>query len=44
MLSQLAMAILDFRKRVGEVSKVAFEREWLITELKQELDEVACPA
>jgi hypothetical protein len=29
---------------VGEVSKAASEREWLITELKQELDEVACLA
>jgi GAF domain-containing protein len=37
MLGQLTMAILDFRKKVGEVSKVAFEREWLITELKQAL-------
>jgi GAF domain-containing protein len=37
MLSQLAMAILDFRKKIGEASKVAFEREWLITELKQAL-------
>ena len=44
MISQLAMAILDFRKKVGEVSKVASEREWLITELKQELDKAACPA
>jgi hypothetical protein len=44
MLGQLAMAILDFRKKVGEVSKVAFEREWLITELKQALAKASCPA
>jgi GAF domain-containing protein len=37
MLSQLAMAILDFRKKLGEVSKMAAEREWLIAELKQAL-------
>ncbi len=37
MLGQLAMAILDFRKKLGEVSKVAAEREWLITELRQAL-------
>ena len=39
MLGQLAMAILDFRKKLGEVSKVATEREWLIGELKQALAE-----
>ena len=44
MLGQLAMAILDFRKKLGEVSKVAFEREWLITELKQALAKAPCPA
>jgi len=44
MLGQLTMAILDFRKKVGEVSKVAFEREWLITELKQALAKASCPA
>jgi GAF domain-containing protein len=44
MISQLAMAILDFRKKVGEVSKVASEREWLITELKQALAKASCPA
>ena len=44
MIGQLAMAILDFRKKVGEVSKVAFEREWLITELKQALAKASCPA
>jgi GAF domain-containing protein len=37
MLGQLAMAIMDFRKKLGEVSKVAAEREWLIAELKQAL-------
>ena len=43
MLSQLAMAILDFRKKLGEVSKVASEREWLITELKQALAKAERP-
>ena len=44
MIGQLAMVILDFRKKVGEVSKVASEREWLITELKQALAKASGPA
>jgi hypothetical protein len=43
MLGQLAMVILDFRKKLGEVSKVASEREWLITELKQALAKAERP-
>jgi GAF domain-containing protein len=36
-LSQLTMAILNFRKEIREVSKLASEREWLIDELNQTL-------
>jgi GAF domain-containing protein len=35
MLGELAMGILNFRKKLREISKIAFEREWLINELQQ---------
>jgi GAF domain-containing protein len=37
LISQLAMSLLDFRKKLREISKVASEREWLIDELNQAL-------
>lgn len=39
LLSQLAMSLLDFRKKLREISKVAAEREWLISELQRTADE-----
>ncbi len=39
LMSQLAMSLLDFRKKLREISKVASEREWLISELQRTVDE-----
>jgi hypothetical protein len=39
LISQLTMSLLDFRKKLREISKVASEREWLISELKRTADE-----
>jgi hypothetical protein len=33
------MSLLDFRKQLREISKVASEREWLISELRRKTDE-----
>lgn len=38
LISQLAMSLLDFRKKLREISKVASEREWLIGELRRAAD------
>jgi GAF domain-containing protein len=39
LISQLTMSLLDFRKQLREISKVASEREWLISELRRKTDE-----
>jgi GAF domain-containing protein len=39
LISQLTMSLLDFRKQLREISKVASEREWLINELRRTTDE-----
>jgi GAF domain-containing protein len=39
LISQLTMSLLDFRKQLREISKVASEREWLISELRRPTDE-----
>ena len=38
LLGQLAMSLLDFRKQLREISKVASEREWLISALRRTTD------
>jgi GAF domain-containing protein len=37
MLGELTMGVLNFRKKLQEISRVASEREWLINELQQAL-------